>query len=95
MSDTMNNYANNTKAELGGTEHTDFLIYWNFYHVDELITTDWLFYTYIDNLSYLGGLLDIILLVPAFAMAVYTFRLQEINVFFYEQIMSKWKHTDV
>ena len=52
--------------------------------------TKWIFYTYIDNLSFLGGLLDISLLVPSFQMIGYTFRLNEINVFFYQQIMEKW-----
>ena len=86
----MNNFANNTDATLGGVNYPELLAYWNLYHVDEAVRTKWIFYTYIDNLSFLGGLLDISLLVPSFLMIGYTFRLNEINVFFYQQIMEKW-----
>ena len=73
----MNNKANNTNSELGegGKEYPMMLAYWNLYHVDELIQTNWIFYTYIDNLSFLGGLLDIALLVPSFLMIAYTYSL--------------------
>lgn len=86
----MNNFANNTDETQGGVNHPELLAYWNLYHVDEAVRTKWIFYTYIDNLSFLGGLLDISLLVPSFLMIGYTFRLNEINVFFYQQIMGKW-----
>ena len=82
-SDGMNNFANNTKAAVGGTPYTEMIQYWNFYQTDETVQINWIFYSYIDNLSYLGGLLDIILLVPAVVMAIYTFRLNEISVTFY------------
>jgi hypothetical protein len=80
----MNNFANNTdESNEGAKAHTELIQYWNFYHVDELVTTDWLFYNYIDNLSFLGGLLDILLLVPKAIMVIYTFRLNEINILFF------------
>ena len=80
----MNNFANNTASSfVGANKYADIIQYWNFYHVDELITTDWLFYTYIDNLSFLGGLLDVLLLVPSLFMAIYTFRLNEISILFF------------
>jgi hypothetical protein len=84
MSDTMNNFANNTNELYEDAKpFTDMIQYWNFYHVDELITTDWLFYNYIDNLSFLGGLLDILLLIPSGIMIIYTFRFNEINILFF------------
>ena len=86
----MNNKANNTSLEKGGKPYPELMIYWNFFHMDEIITTNWVFYTYLDNLSFLGGLLDISLFVPFFLMMAYTFRLNEINVFFYQQVMKKW-----
>ena len=52
--------------------------------------TSWRFFTYIDNLSFLGGLLDIAILIPSFLMIAYTFRINEINVFFYQQIMKNF-----
>ena len=87
----MNNFAINTDgSNQDGNKYTELLSYWNLYHVDEAVRTKWIFYTYIDNLSFLGGLLDISLLIPSFLMIGYTFRLNEINVFFYQQIMEKW-----
>ena len=83
-SDGMNNKANNTDPSKGGSPHSEMISYWNVYHYDELIQSKWIFYTYIDNLSFLGGLLDIFLLVPSFVMICYTFRYNEINVFFYQ-----------
>ena len=82
-SDGMNNYANNTDPSLGGKPNTEILAYWNLYVTDEKILTTWKFFTYVDNLSFLGGLLDITLLIPSFLMIAYTFRINEINVFFY------------
>ena len=80
----MNNYANNTNPALGGKPYPELLMYWNIYRTNEVYQTTWKFYTYIDNLSFLGGLLDIGLLVPSFIMILYTFRINEINVFFYQ-----------
>ena len=54
--------------------------------MDEFVTTNWLFFTPLDNLSFLGGLLDIGLLVPTVLMFAYTFRLNEIQVFYHEQL---------
>ena len=83
-SDKMNNFAINTEGfNQDGKKYTELLSYWNLYHVDEAVRTKWIFYTYIDNLSFLGGLLDISLMIPSFLMIGYTFRLNEINVFFY------------
>lgn len=65
------------------------IMYWNFYQTNERIVTSWKFYTYIDNLSFLGGLFDVSFLIPSFLMIAYTFRINEINVFFYQQIMEK------
>ena len=87
----MNNYGNNTRASLGGTPHPEIIAYWNIFHLDEQLSTKWIFYTYIDNLSFLGGLLDIILLFPTVIMLGYTFRLNEINVFFHEQLIKNYK----
>ena len=90
-SDGMNNYANNTNSNIEGAEpYPEIIIYWNLYHTDEKILTYWKFFTYIDNLSFLGGLLDISLLIPSFVMIAYTFRINEINVFFYQQVMKKF-----
>lgn len=86
----MNNNANNTSVDKGGNPYPELMIYWNFFHMDEIVTTNWVFYTYLDNLSFLGGLLDITLFVPFFLMLVYTFRLNEINAFFYQQVIKKW-----
>jgi hypothetical protein len=82
-SDGMNNYANNTDVTIGGTPYPELIQYYNFFHVDELISINWIFFTYLDNLSFLGGLLDIALFIPSIIMIGYTFRLNEINVFFY------------
>ena len=87
----MNNFANNTDPSKNGEPFTDMVMYWNVYQTDEKILTSWKFYTYIDNLSFLGGLLDIFLLIPSFLMMAYTFRINEINVFFYEQIMKNFE----
>ena len=76
----MNNNSNNT-------ENTEILMYWNVILDDSYFTTSWSFFTYIDNLSFLGGLLDIALLVPSILMMVYTFRINEINVFFYHEVV--------
>ena len=90
FSDGVNNLANNTDPRIPGTKQfPEILTYWNFYHTDELETTKWIFYTYIDNLSFLGGLLDILLLFPSIIMFGYTFRLNEINVFFYQQMIEQ------
>jgi hypothetical protein len=35
------------------------IMYWNFYQLDELITTKWRFWAYIEELGLLGGLLNI------------------------------------
>lgn len=86
----MNNGANNTKAAMGGKPYPEIAIYWNFYHMDEIITTNWVFYTYVDNLSFFGGLLDICLYIPAVFMLVYTWKLAEVNMFFYYQAMKRW-----
>ena len=91
----MNNYANNTDPTKGGKPFPDILSYWNVYITDEKILTNWKFFTYIDNLSFLGGLLDISLLIPSFLMIAYTFRINEINVFFYQQIMTKISKEDL
>jgi len=81
----MNNFANNTSPDLEGTTpFPDMLAYWNFFHTDEQESTRWIFFTYIDNLSFLGGLLDILLLVPSILMLGYTFRLNEISVFYHQ-----------
>ena len=87
----MNNGANNTNPELGGKPYTDLISYWNFYQTDEQILTSWKFFTFIDNLSFLGGLLDIMFLVPSLIMIAYTFRINEINVFFYQQVMKNFQ----
>lgn len=81
--DGMNNKANNTDESLGGTNYPEMFQYYNIHHLDKLDSINWIFYTYIDNLSFLGGLLDIVMLLPSFVMLVYTFRINEINVFFY------------
>ena len=86
--DGMNNYGNNTDPTKGGKPFAPMLAYWNFYHTDELESTKWIFFTYIDNLSFLGGLLDILLLFPSIMMFGYTFRLNEINVFYHQQMIS-------
>ena len=67
--------------------YTEMVAYWNFYHTDELEIIDWKFHTPLDNLSFLGGLLDILFLIPSFIMLIYTFRLNEINVFFFQQYL--------
>ena len=83
--DGMNNKANNTDPSREGSKpYTEILSYWNLYITDEKISTTWKFYTYIDNLSFLGGLLDITLLIPSLLMLAYTFRINEISVFFYQ-----------
>jgi hypothetical protein len=82
-SDGMNNSANNTKVSLGGSPYPELIQYYNLFHVDELVSINWIFYTYTDNLSFLGGLFDIALFIPYIIMIGYTFRLNEINVFFY------------
>ena len=69
--------------------YTEMISYWNIYHIDELVTTTWKFHTPLDELSFLGGLLDIGFLVPSIIMVIYTFRLNEINVFFFQQILFK------
>ena len=80
-----NNMKNGINKETRGTvEYTEMVSYWNIYHMDELVTTDWVFHTPLDNLSFLGGLLDIGFLIPSIIMLVYTFRLNEINVFFFQ-----------
>ena len=89
LSDGMNNAANNTKPSLGGAPYPEIIQYWNFYQTDEKIQINWIFFTYIDNLSFLGGLLDIGFLIPWIVMVGYTFRLNEINVFFYQQVMKR------
>lgn len=86
----MNNGANNTKPDLGGNPYPEIAIYWNFYHSDEIITTNWVFFTYVDNLSFFGGLLDISLFMPYFLMLIYTYKLNEVNMFFYNLAMKKW-----
>jgi hypothetical protein len=80
----MNNYANNTMVELGGKPYPELVIYWNFFQVDETVITNWVFFTYFDNVSFLGGFAVIILKVPIFVMLLYTFKLSEIDVFFYQ-----------
>lgn len=90
----MNNAGNNTNSSLGGNPYPEIIAYWNIFHLDELVSTKWIFYTYIDNLSFLGGLLDIILLFPTVIMLGYTFRLNEINVFFHEQLIKNWSHSN-
>ena len=55
----MNNNAINTNKELGGKPYTEIMCYWNFIAVDELAVTEWKFHTYIDELSFLGGLLQL------------------------------------
>ena len=89
-SDLMNNFANNTDPSKNGDPFPEMIMYWNLYQTDEKILTSWKFFTYIDNLSFLGGLLDISLLIPSFLMIAYTFRINEINVFFYQQIMKNF-----
>ena len=81
----MHNSANNTDPSIPGTrQYAEMINYWNFYQTDEIIQTSWKFFSYVDNLSFLGGLLDILLLIPAGLMIAYTFRINEINVFFYQ-----------
>ena len=87
----MNNFANNTNPDLGGKPYPEILQYWNFYHTDETIQTNWIFYTYLDNLSLLGGLMNIGFLGTWIFMFGYTFRLNEINVLFFQQ-QQKIKH---
>jgi hypothetical protein len=78
----MLNFANNTKSSLGGYEYPEMIMYWNFYQLDELITTKWHFWTYIDNLGLLGGVLNIAIFIPKIIMLIYTFKLNEIMLFF-------------
>ena len=84
-SDGMNNKAHSTNVHLDSTKgdspYPEIIRYWNLYHFDELIETKWIFFTYIDNLSFLGGLLDIALFIPSIFMAIYSFRLGQIEVF--------------
>jgi hypothetical protein len=89
--DLLNNHANNTFENFGSLNPPELLFYANIQHNDELISTKWIFFSYIENLSFLGGLMDISLLIPSVIMIGYCFRINEINVFFYHQIMSKWK----
>ena len=85
FTDKLNNRCNNTNPLIPDTkQYPELLTYWNFYHTDELETTKWIFYTYFENLAFFGGVLDIFLLVPSFIMFGYTFRLNEINVFYYQ-----------
>ena len=85
FSDKVNNLAFYLFPHLpGNRRYPEILTYWNFYHTDELETTSWIFYTYFENLAFFGGVLDIFLLVPSFIMFGYTFRLNEINVFYYQ-----------
>ena len=87
------NNMNNEDTNTTSTEkYTEIISYWNYYHLDEIQTTNWIFFTPLDNLSFLGGLLDIFLFIPSVLMFAYTFRLNEINVFFFHQVMKKWDH---
>ena len=79
----MHNAANNTKPELGGTPYPEILHYWNFYHTDKTIQMNWIFFTYLENLSLLGGLFNIGFLASIAIMFCYNFRLNEINMFFF------------
>ena len=93
FTDSTTNGANNTDPNLPGTtQFAEPLTYWNIYHTDEHESTRWIFYTYVDNLSFLGGLLDILLLLPSALMFGYTFRLNEINVFYFQQVMAEWEN---
>ena len=83
-SDGMNNNGQNIHLDASkGAEkkYPEIISYWNLYHYDELIQTKWIFFTYIDNLSFLGGLLDIALFIPSLFMLLYSFRLGQIQVF--------------
>ena len=76
-SDGMNNNGLNIHVDesKGNGPYPEIISYWNLYHYDELIQTKWIFFTYIDNLSFLGGLLDIALFIPSIFMIIYSFRL--------------------
>jgi hypothetical protein len=78
----MLNKANNTKTSLGGHEYPEMIMYWNFYQNDELITTKWHFYSFMENLSFLGGVLAFAIRVPSIIMLIFTFKLDEIMTFF-------------
>ena len=84
-SDGMNNFATNTKIN----PYPDLIEYWNFHLTDEVITVNWTFYTYIDNWSFWGGLLDFYSYAPIFFVALFTFRNNEINVLYYQEILRK------
>ena len=82
-SDGMNNNGKNVHIDKskGDSDYPEIISYWNLYHYDELIQTKWIFFTYIDNLSFLGGLLDIALFIPSIFMLAYSFRLGQIQMF--------------
>lgn len=82
-----NNMKDGIDKQKNKVKYTEMISYWNIYHMDELVTTDWKFHTPLDNLSFLGGLLDIGLFIPSIIMLIYTFRLNEINVFFFQQML--------
>ena len=82
-----NNMENGHDKNLNPVPRTQMISYWNIYHMDEKVNIVWKFYTPLDNLSFLGGILDILFLIPSAIMVIYTFRLNEINVFFFQQVL--------
>lgn len=82
----MINKANNTDISLGlgGKPYPEMVAYWNFYQTDEKIQVNWIFFTHIDNLSFLGGLVGLGFRFAGVLMIAYTFRLNEINVLFFQ-----------
>ena len=86
--DILNSNANNTRDGMK-IPNTELLANVNIMLDDQIQSTSWTFFTYIDNLSFLGGLLNTSLFIPSVLTAAYTFRINEINVFFYHQVMSK------
>ena len=60
----------------------DLILYWNFVMTDEAITTTRQIYSWLDNISFLGGTIDFIIIMMMILFAIYNYKHPNIEIFY-------------
>ena len=68
-SDGMNGFGKNINGTL-----PDMIEYWNFYLTNEMHTTTRQKYTWLDNISFIGGIIEFMLIAVGAFFSVYNFK---------------------
>lgn len=72
-SDVMNVAAVNHKD---GNEYTDMIFYWNFVLLDNMQTTTRIKFTWLDALSFAGGVIEAVVIAMAIFFGIYNYKIE-------------------